>query len=155
MLATMSRLDDFHDAVNRHGSAEAALDHLIPSGTTSVPFRSAGYLKTERSGPGLAAHREAVAKGVHAPADLVQVDPRLLQSTQPGVTRAGVAHYLNDRQWESGGATYADQGNAGNAYPTVYRRSRDNAHLLLGGHHRATAALMRGETLPARVIEGP
>lgn len=151
----MSRLESFHDAVRRHGGEQPALDHLIPGMTSSTPFPAAGYLKREKTGPGLQAYREAVRKTLQAPPELHDVDPMTLRSTQPAVTRGGVQHYLSNRQWEATGETYADQDNVGNKYPTVYRRSRDGAHLLISGHHRATVALMRAEPVRARIVEGP
>jgi hypothetical protein len=151
----MSRVDDFHDAVRKHGGEQQALDRLIPGGTTTTPWQPAGWLKRELTQPELGARQEAVAKVLKAPPELVDVDPRRLRSSQPAVTRDGVSHYLNSRQWEMTGATYADQHNVGNQYPTVYRRSRDSEQVLLSGHHRATAALMRGEPLRARMVEGP
>jgi hypothetical protein len=52
------------------------------------------------------------------------------------------------------GTTYADHHDPGNADPVVLVRERDGAHLLLAGHHRATAALLRGVPLLARVVGG-
>jgi GNAT superfamily N-acetyltransferase len=77
------------------------------------------------------------------------VDPRNLRSTQPMVTRAGVQHYMRNP-----GSLYADQHNAGNARPMVYRRE-DGQDLLLSGHHRGVSSLLKAEPLHAVVVEGP
>ena len=84
---------------------------------------------------------------------LSDVDPRNLHSTQPGLTRQGVDYYLGDEYQETG-TTFADQDQAGNRYPVVYDRE-DGQSLLLGGHHRGAAALLRGEQLRAVRTEGP
>lgn len=87
------------------------------------------------------------------------IDPRTLLATQPQITRSGVDYYLSGK-YEETGKTFADATKGGNAAPTVY--IRPNAvdptkaeHVLLTGHHRAAAALLRGEPLQARIIEGP
>lgn len=148
----MSRLEEFHNAAARHGSADAALDALIPSGQTSTPFPRAGQRKDRQM-----VDQETVAKHLKNPPVLTDVDPRTLQSTQPAITRGGVKHYLSG-EYERTGATYADQGNAGNRYPVVYARSREGTstvdNILLSGHHRAAAALIKGQPVRARVVEG-
>lgn len=151
----MSRADEFHDSVRKHGGIEQAIDHHFPGAKTATPWQGAGYLKTEMVRPGLDDRNEAVAKVLRSPVHLEDVDPRELKSTQPSVTREGVSHYLNNRQWEQSGATFRDTENVGNKFPTVYRRARNSEQLLLSGHHRATAALMRGTPLRARIVEGP
>lgn len=148
----MSRIDEFHNAASRHGSADAALDALIPGGSTQAPFPRAGQRKDRHM-----YDQEAVNKHLSNPPELQDVDPRTLHSTQPAITRAGVRHYLSG-EYEKSGTTYADQGNVGNRFPVVYRRSREGTDvaddLLLSGHHRATAALIKGQPLRARVVEG-
>ena len=84
---------------------------------------------------------------------LSEVDPRSLHSTQPGITRSGVEYYLGD-EYERTGSTFADQDSAGNRFPVVYSRE-DGQNLALSGHHRAAAALLRGENLRAIHVEGP
>lgn len=152
----MSRLESFHDAVRKHGSVDAALEHVFPGGsTTNAPWPSAGGLKSDMAPEYRAARSEAIAKVLQAPPELVDVDPRTLSKNQPSVTRAGVQHYLSNPQFHETGETFADQGNSGNRYPTVYRRARDQSNIILSGHHRAMAALMRGQALKARIVEGP
>lgn len=87
---------------------------------------------------------------------LVPIDPRHLQATQPHLVRAAVQHYMGD-QFRTTGQTFADQHNVGNRYPFVYSRTREGGetdHILLAGHHRAAAALLKGEPLMARHVEG-
>jgi hypothetical protein len=83
---------------------------------------------------------------------LHEVDPVTLHSTQPRITRAGVDYYLGG-QYERTGTTFADMHDAGNRYPVVYERD-DGKNLLLSGHHRGTAALLKGEPLRARLARG-
>lgn len=78
-------------------------------------------------------------------------DPRNLHSTQPGITRDGVEYYMSD-EYSNTGRTYADQGNAGNRQPVVYRKA-SGENLLLSGHHRAGAALLKGEPFNALHID--
>lgn len=80
---------------------------------------------------------------------LQPVDTRTLVATQPTITRAGVAHYLNG---ESG--LYADKDNAGNARPVVFHNTTTNQNVLLTGHHRAAARMLKGEPLMAVVVNG-
>ena len=88
---------------------------------------------------------------------LTPVDPRHLQATQPHLVRAAVEHYMGD-QFRTTGQTFADQHNVGNAYPFVYSRHREGQEhpdeVLLAGHHRAAAALLKGEPLMARRVQG-
>jgi hypothetical protein len=91
----------------------------------------------------------------NAPEGLREVDPRYLLSTQPSVTRPGVNYYMSG-EYEKTGKTYADQSHAGNIYPVVYERESERGiePMLLSGHHRATAALLRGVPLRALVVRG-
>jgi len=136
------------------GENQRALGQVLGSGPSPrVPFVLAGHLRTEVSGDGLRQRQELIDAVVHAPPVLVEVDPRLLRATQGGLDREGVVHYLGTVFHERG-ITYADHHDPGNADPVVLVRERDGAHLLLAGHHRATAALLRGVPLLARVVGG-
>lgn len=115
------------------------------SQTAPAPWPSAG--KTKKGTPW---DREAVADALRRPPELSDVDPRNLHATQPSVVRHH-AEYYTGGEYERTGATAADQGNVGNQYPVVYR-SPDGRNLLLSGHHRATAALVQGRPLRARVV---
>jgi hypothetical protein len=83
---------------------------------------------------------------------VVGVDPRNLRASQPNVTRAGVSYYMAD-DYRRTGETYADQHQSGNAVPVVYRRGDED--IILSGHHRAAASLLRGEQFQSRLVEGP
>lgn len=98
--------------------------------------------------------QEVVRQGLSQPAQVEDIDPRFLHATQPHVTRQGVSYYMDDPRYEEQGRTFADPGNVGNAFPVVYDRE-DGYRLLLSGHHRATAALLKGRGLKARRFEGP
>jgi hypothetical protein len=121
------------------------------SPTSAVPFPPAGRRKDRHE-----YDKDLVTRALTHPEhhQMREVDPRILRATQPSVTRAGVAHYLGDH-YERTGETYADMHNPGNRRPVVYHRKDDDQFLLLSGHHRATAKLLRGEPLQAVVVEGP
>jgi hypothetical protein len=107
-----------------------------------TPFPHAGGRKDKQS-----YDPDRVREAITHPS-LSDVDPRTVHSTQPSVTRAGVSHYLENTE------VYKDPHNAGNRHPVVYDRD-DGRRLLLSGHHRATAALLRGEQFKAVVVPGP
>lgn len=86
-------------------------------------------------------------------ARLQSVDPRTLSATQGNITRAGVRYYLGQK-YENSGMTFADNDRPTNRVPMVYRRS-NGENLILTGHHRAAAALLKGEPLRAIVVEEP
>lgn len=138
-----------------HGSGQEGFQHLFPGEQSDAltPWRSAGGLKGHHP-----YERAKVREAVSGPPHLSEIDPRHVLSTQPSITRAGVDYYLNSDQFRRSGRTFADQGNPGNAYPVVYARKHPLAgrtdNLLLSGHHRAAAALLRGEPLRARFVEG-
>lgn len=96
-----------------------------------------------------------VAKVVSDPGKHVaQVDPRELHSNQGSLTRDGVAYYLHSPEYNRTGRTYADQDQAGNQHPVVLRRT-NGRHVILSGHHRAAAALLKGQPLTAAVVHEP
>jgi hypothetical protein len=84
---------------------------------------------------------------------LEELDPRTLSRTQPGLQRAALKFYFGD-EYRLTGEPYADKTNIGNRYPLIYKRD-DGTNMILSGHHRATAALLKGKLLRARVVEGP
>lgn len=108
--------------------------------------------------------RSAVKEVREGKPHLADVDPRYLYATQPGLTRHGVDHYLGQHSTE---ASLADTENSGNKYPVIYKRDNragnpdlpewwnDHDHIILSGHHRAAAALLRGEQFKAVLVEGP
>jgi hypothetical protein len=130
---------------------------LFPEGSapkTSVPFPRAGRRKDVKD-----YEPEAVTKALSAPPQLEAHDPRTLKASQPSVTRAGVAHYMGPEYERNPEATFADREQAGNRYPIVYHRKQapgasTQERVILSGHHRATAALLKGEPLKAIRVEG-
>jgi ribosomal protein S18 acetylase RimI-like enzyme len=132
----------------RHARAWGSNDRdtLFPDGAvkTSAPWPAMGRRKDVKD-----YDHDAVREMLKNPPELTPVDPRTLHATQPSITRHGVGHYLSGAE-----GTFADHGNPGNEHPVVYHRE-DGQSLLLSGHHRAAAALLRGEPLMARQIHGP
>jgi len=130
--------------------ADVLADVLGDGPSPRVPFGQAGHLKTEITGAGLGRRDAVTARVLTARPQLEQVDPRRLLATQGGLDREGVRYYLGtgSLRW---GLTYADRDDVGNADPVILVRARDGARLILAGHHRATAALLRGQPLLARV----
>jgi hypothetical protein len=135
------------------------LESLFPEGSapkTTIPFPAANRRK-DRPGWDI----DTVHQALREPRQTSHIDPRELHASQPMVTRPGVSHYMNG-EYERSGRTYADQGDPGNARPIVYSRPRhpegpetDREHVLLSGHHRATAALLKGEQLEHIAVNGP
>jgi hypothetical protein len=111
---------------------------------TLSPWPSAGKTKANPRGydPAL------VNKALSNPAPhMTEMDPRDLHATQPWVTKEGVDYYMGD-QYHQTGRTFADQANEGNRFPVVYTDVQGR-NKLLSGHHRATAAVLKGEQLRA------
>jgi hypothetical protein len=149
-------LDQIGDSTRRCWGAHDLDTMFGGSPTTPAPFRSAGGRRDIKSYDDDLV-REHIQREPEKH-ELVDFDPRKLKSTQPSVTRSGVEYYLGDKYHETG-ETFADQTNPGNKHPVVYSRPKmvggGREHLLLSGHHRASAALLRGETLKVRHIVGP
>lgn len=97
---------------------------------------------------------DLVIAALQAPPELRLVDPRGLVASQPSVTKAGTDFYMNDPGFRELGRTFEAGSKSGNRYPFVYLRE-DGQDLILAGHHRATAALLKGEPFEAIVISGP
>lgn len=81
--------------------------------------------------------------------DIEEFDPRLLSANQPHILSAGVRHYMTNEP-----GLFADKENAGNQLPFVYVKKDTGQGIILAGHHRAAAALLRGGTLRARTVKG-
>lgn len=133
------------------------MESLFPEGSapkTVNPFPAAGRRK-DRGGwdPGVV--HQALSEGRQTS----HIDPRELKSTQTWVTHQGVSHYMSG-EYERTGRTFSDQHDPGNARPIVYSRPRTpeggtQEHIILSGHHRATAALLKGEQLEHIAVKGP
>jgi hypothetical protein len=113
---------------------------------TTVPFRAASRRKDEDL-----FDRGVVVDALSGRTRLREIDPRVLHATQRGVTRQGVDYYMGD-EYNLTGQTYADPDDIGNANPIVYRNPKTDQWMILSGHHRAAAALLKGEPLEAIVI---
>lgn len=136
-----------------------SLDAMFPGQTPTaiVPFPSASQRKGKRL-----YNQEAVTAELNLPGRTrtVDIDPRILSGSQPGVTRAGVEYYTGG-EYERSGRTFAEQHNVGNQFPFVVSKRRpvvheggpSHEHVIISGHHRASAALLRGERLRTRWLE--
>lgn len=95
--------------------------------------------------------REAVANPDRYQTEAL--DPRDLYASQSEIIRPAVQHYMNGDHHATG-ETYADQHQAGNAQPVVFRDLDSGRNIIRSGHHRATTALLRGEQFEALVVPG-
>lgn len=111
----------------------------------STPWPRGGKTKQ-----GSAYDKGVVQRALSQPPQLEDYDPRHLHATQPNLVKSHVDYYMGD-EYAKTGRTAADHGNLGNQFPSVYHAA-DGKRLLLSGHHRAAAALLRGEPLRARSI---
>jgi hypothetical protein len=134
-------------------AGSGSLDRLFPDGApiTSAPWSQAGKRRDRQD-----YNPDVVRAALLHPQghQMVDVDLKTLSATQPSVTRSAVQHYLEHPDYEETGTTYADQNNAGNRRPVLYARE-DGTNLLLSGHHRATASLIKGSQFRAIQLEGP
>lgn len=127
------------------------IDSVFPEGgftATTIPFPSASRKRGEPL-----YDKAAVQNILAQPVQLVNVDPRTLHASQSGVTREGVDYYVNDPSYASTGQTFADQDQAGNRYPVIYRNPDSGQMVILSGHHRAVAALVSGRPVQAVVVD--
>ena len=139
--------EQFRKVHELYGSND--IDAVTPHGAVpgSVPWPRAPRRKNQRD-----VDPDVLRRAIEGPTELRDIDPRQIHATQPQVTRGGIEYYMSD-EYERIGETFADRGNAGNRFPTVY--SREGVNVLLSGHHRSTAALLQGRTFPGRWMEGP
>ena len=148
------RSAEFPGAYRVHGCDD--LDQLFPDGALRSPTPwPAASRRRDLTG----VDPEVVRDLLRSRPTLEEVDPRHLHAMQPSVTRQGVFYYLRSPIWLTGGPTFRDQEKVANKYPVVYHRSplphqRRDQSLILGGHHRAAAALLAGRPLTARVVRG-
>lgn len=129
--------------------ANTSVDQFFQGEVAGVPFPRASQNKYDPL-----YDRDAVHSALRRnPPELSDVDPRTLRSTQRSVTKGGVDYYANNSRYSETGDTYADSNQSGNRFPVVYRKPGES--LILSGHHRATAALFKGEPLRAIVVDHP
>jgi hypothetical protein len=131
------------------------MESLFPEGSagkTTPPFPAAG--RSKRQSP---YDQELVHKTLAGSPGTEAIDPRSLHSTQSWVTREATAHYMKPEN-RAKGTLFADQHDPGNQHPVIYSRhegeGREPTHMLLSGHHRATAALLQGRQFTGIRIEG-
>jgi hypothetical protein len=118
------------------------------SSVTPAPWPGAGKRKD-----GSHHNKDLIREHLSKPPVIESIDPRFLHATQPSVVREYVDAYMGPagERYAATGQTVRDQGNIGNQWPTVYQRA-DGRRDILTGHHRASKALLRGESLQGRII---
>ena len=126
-----------------------SFDHLFPE--DAGPVRPVPFPRAPRARERRPYEVEPVQSAIRYGRTQL-VDPRVLLATQTGITRPGVGFYLRD-DYPTRGDTYQGDRDPGNRLPLVYIRDGCEA-LILAGHHRSTAALIRGAPLEAIVVEG-
>lgn len=145
------RTDQFSAVEHLYGQND--VEAMFPEGALIRPVPWQGASRRKNQAP---FDKDLVRHTLQTPIEgtrgLTDIDPRVLRASQPNVTRAGVAYYMSP-QFEQTGRTFADQSHLGNQHPLVY--SREGQEVLLSGHHRAAAALLKGQPLRARRISGP
>ena len=98
--------------------------------------------------------KDALGKALASP-HFEDFDPRELVATQGSVTKVPVRFYMRPgNDYERTGVPFADPGQEGNQRPVVYVFG-DGTKLILSGHHRAVAALLKGEPLNAIRVDDP
>lgn len=112
-----------------------------------VPWKQAGRLKHKPPYDQEAVREELASPSTH----VFGFDPRKLHATQPWVTKQGVRHYMRHG---TSGPLYADKDTVSNYMPFIYIHRDTGKMRILTGHHRATAALIKGQELPARYAIG-
>jgi hypothetical protein len=119
---------------------------------TTIPLKQAPFAK----GYDTALVREAVSYYPRATA-IAWLDPRALLATQPGIQRPALMHYLG-RSYDLWGMPFESVSRT-NRIPLVYTYNHPISeviqHMVLVGHHRTCAALLRGELLMTRQVYGP
>ena len=122
------------------------------SGKTTPPFPAAGRRKSQMPYDQDLVHKTLAGSPVPE-----AIDPRTVSSTQSWVTRAGVAHYMDEGN-RTKGVLFGDAHEPGNQTPVVYSRKEcedcPETHMLLTGHHRATAALLQGRQFTGIRVRG-
>ena len=137
------------------GTGEKGMSTLF--GPDSAPSVGVPFPKQARTSNRLAYFNQGAIEHAVANRELTELDPRSLMSGQPSITHQGLRYYMGD-EYEKTGRTFADHG-AGNAFPVVYESTHPHfgwpERTILSGHHRATAALLRGEPLRAVHVKAP
>ena len=134
--------------------------------SSTLPFANAArrmQVPNDRGGmilkPYVPVDHAAVVEGVRSmvrgQAHPEDIDPRTLMASQQGITKRGLDFYMRpDNEYERTGRPFADEQQAGNRVPVVYENEHLGVRIIRSGHHRATAALLRGQPLRALVVQG-
>ena len=139
------------------GSSWEGAHRLHGAGDAAALFRGrpqemAPWPKAGRQKGQPAFDKERVHAAIRNPqAHMREMDPRSLHASQTWVTQAGVSYYMGNEYRETG-KTFRDMDQASNRWPIVYTDARGR-NQILSGHHRATAALLRGEQFHVLHIE--
>jgi len=113
------------------------------------PVGSVPWEKTDRYAPydkELVGH---VLNQDNTPETVRDFDPRALHANQPSLVSPHFLHYFEGKE-----GLASDKDQRGNAMPFVYIQKSTGIHRILAGHHRAAAALVKGEPLRARFAIG-
>lgn len=140
-----------------HGTGESGMSRLFDREDGTAPLTMVPFPRQARTSNRLAYFNQGAIEHAVSAKDLELIDPRTLMAGQSHITHAGVRYYL-DGDYARTGATYADQHKPGNRFPVVYEARSPFGHMertLLGGHHRATSALLLGQGLPSIVVRSP
>lgn len=139
------------------GTGERGMSTLFDREDGSAPTTGVPFPKQARTSNRLAYFNQAAIEQGVKDRHLAELDPRSLMSGQPSITHQGMRYYMGD-EYEKTGRTFADHG-AGNAIPVIYESTHPDfgwpERTILSGHHRATAALLRGSPLLAVHIKAP
>jgi hypothetical protein len=103
--------------------------------------------------PGSSSERRTVPRGStdgYHKWDIHDLDPRELTGTQHGLQGGAMSHYLKHSYGENAKLFDNSQG-SGNDRPVVVGFMKRK--FIMSGHHRAAAALLKGEPLQARYKE--
>lgn len=135
------------------GRGQEGMEHLFQSAPTAGP----PFPHSARSSNRRAYFNHGAIEHAMQERELTEVDPRTLMKSQSHILHAGVQHYMGD-QYEKTGETYASP-EGGNRFPVVYEAHHPQfgniQRTILGGHHRATSALLRGVPLRAVLVRSP
>lgn len=140
----MPRADEFY------GSHDVS--RMFPGNApqTTVPWPTAGPTKTHRVD-----NPKAIHEALSSPhPDVRTFDPRELHASQPGLQRAAVDYYLNDKTYRETGQTFADHHQDGNAKPVVFHDLASDKKILRSGHHRAASDLLAGRQFEGVYVAG-
>ncbi len=117
-----------------------------PAPSVTTPWPSASESKDRKT-----FDEDLVARSITHPHEFPteELDPRELRARQPKLLRQHVKSYMDGTRDQD-----AQDSRLGNDVPRVYHRTDDDQKIILSGHHRAAAALLKGEPFHAKIIRG-